>query len=108
MKRVVVQYKVKPDQAGRNEELIHAVYDELERTQPDGIRYATLLLDDGVTFIHIAEEPDNGPGALPKLDSFQRFTDGIKDRCHLPPIVKEAHEIGSFRMFGVRTPSPDR
>jgi hypothetical protein len=38
MKRVVVQYKVKPDQAGRNEELIHAVYDELERTQTDGIR----------------------------------------------------------------------
>ncbi len=77
-------------------------------TQPDGLHYATLRLDDGVTFIHIAEEPENGPSELPKLEAFQRFTDGIRDRCDLPPIVKEAREVGSFRMFGLRAPSPDR
>lgn len=31
MKRVIVRYTVKPDQAAKNEELVRAVYDELHR-----------------------------------------------------------------------------
>jgi hypothetical protein len=108
MKRVVVQYRVKSGQADQNEELIRAVYDELDRTQPEGLHYATLRLDDGVTFIHIAEEPENGPSPLPKIAAFQRFTDGIADRCDQAPIVRTAREVGSFRMFGLRAPSPVR
>lgn len=56
MKRVVIQYKVKPEQAEHNVELIRAFYDELERTQPEGLGHAVLRLADGVTFIHISEE----------------------------------------------------
>jgi hypothetical protein len=41
MNQVMVRYRVKPDQAARNEELVRAVYDELHRTQPAGLRYAT-------------------------------------------------------------------
>ena len=55
MKRVMVRYKVKPDQAARNEELVRAVYAELHDREPSGIRYATFKLDDGLTFVHLAE-----------------------------------------------------
>jgi hypothetical protein len=42
MRRVfMVRYKVKPDQAANNEQLIRAVFEELQITQPDGIRYST-------------------------------------------------------------------
>src|SRR5688500_15538724 len=51
--RVMVRYKVKPDQAARNEELVRRVYDELHQTTPSGLRYATFVLEDGVTFVHI-------------------------------------------------------
>ena len=54
MKRVVIQYRVKPEHAEHNAELIRDVYEELERTQPDGLRYGSLRLADGVTFIHIS------------------------------------------------------
>jgi hypothetical protein len=97
MRRVVVQYKVKPEQADRNAELVRAVYTELERTNPGDLRYATLRLGDGVTFIHIAEEPEERPSALSGLESFQRFRPGIAERCEAPPTVNEAHEVGSFR-----------
>ena len=50
----MVRYKVKPDQAARNEELVRAVYEELEQTRPDGLSYATFKLDDGVSFMHLA------------------------------------------------------
>ena len=54
MRQVMVRYKVKPERAAENEELVRAVYDELHRTEPAGLRYATFQLDDGVSFVHLA------------------------------------------------------
>ena len=36
MRRVMVRYRVKPDQAERNEALVRAVYEELHRANPPG------------------------------------------------------------------------
>jgi hypothetical protein len=93
MKRVVVRYRVKPDQADRNEELVRAVYEELHRANPAGFRYRTLRLEDGVTFVHIAEG-DGSP--LPKLSAFQEFQRDIAKRCDEPPVAMTATEVGSF------------
>ena len=54
MNQVIVRYRVKPDRAAENVELVRAVYDELERTKPAGLRYVTFQLDDGVSFVHVA------------------------------------------------------
>ncbi|MGA2012550.1 MAG: hypothetical protein ABSH51_18750 [Solirubrobacteraceae bacterium] len=97
MKRVVIQYTVKSEHAKRNIELLHAVYDELERTQPDGLGHAVLQLADGLTFIHIAEETEAAAGAIFRLESFQRFEAGLRDRCEMPPAVQPASEVGSYR-----------
>ena len=99
MKRVVIQYKVKPEHAERNVELLHAVYDELEGTQPEGLGHAVLRLADGVTFIHISEETEETDGGIFGLESFQRFESGIGDRCEVPPAVQPASEVGSYRLF---------
>jgi hypothetical protein len=74
MKRVMVRYTVKPELAAENAALVRAVYEELERDHPDVLRYATFVLDDGVTFVHVAEDaaPD-GQSTLQKLPAFQRF-----------------------------------
>jgi hypothetical protein len=107
MKRVVIQYKVKPEEAERNVELANGLFDELERTQPEGLGHAVLRLADGVTFIHVAEETEEGEGRLGKLDSFQRFEDGIVDRCEVPPAVQPADEVGSFRVFVSSSPQKE-
>ena len=100
MARVMVRYRVKPDQADRNEQLVRAVYDELRRTEPTGFRYATFQLDDGVTFIHLAST-DSGTEQSPlaALESFRQFQAGIADRCDEPPVVTAIREIGSFHAF---------
>jgi hypothetical protein len=54
MKTVLVRYKVKPEHAEPNRELIRAVYGELELTQLADFNYATFALDDGVSFVHLA------------------------------------------------------
>jgi len=99
MKRVVIQYKLKPEHIEHNIELLRAVYDELERTQPEGLGHAVLQLADGVTFIHIAEETEEAAGGIFRLESFQRFEAEIKDRCEIPPAVQPASEVGSYRLF---------
>jgi Antibiotic biosynthesis monooxygenase len=54
MRRVMVRYKVKPDRAAENEELVRAVYEDLRRSEPAGLRHATFQLEDGVSFVHFA------------------------------------------------------
>ena len=97
MKRVMVRYKVKPDRVSENEALVRAVYDELARTQPDGFRYATFRLDDGVSFVHIASMDDAANNPLQAMPAFKQFQENIRDRCDEAPVVTELHEIGSFR-----------
>ncbi len=98
MKRVMVRYKVKPDRAGENEELVHAVYEELRRTQPAGLRYATFQLDDGVSFVHLASiETEDGHNPLSEVKAFGEFQKDIGDRLDGAPVVSEPREIGSYR-----------
>ena len=101
MNHVMVRYKVKPDQAARNQELVRAVYEELHRTNPAGLRYATFQLDDGVTFVHVAStETEDGTNPLSGVEAFKRFQEDIDDRCEERPVVTRLDQVGSYRMPG--------
>ena len=95
MTRVMVRYKVKPEQVARNEELVRAVYKELHDTEPAGLSYATFKLPDGVTFVHLADHAGDG-NPLTGLDAFKAFQAGVRERCDEPPVVSELSEVGSF------------
>ena len=99
MRQVMIRYKVKPDRVQENEMLVRAVYEELQRADPAGISYATFQLDDGVSFVHLAQTED-GQNPLARLEAFARFQEDIGDRCEERPVLSEVREIGSFRMFG--------
>jgi len=101
MRQVLVRYKVKPERVEENEQLVRAVYEELRRTEPVGLRYATFKLDDGVSFVHLAvTESENAGSPLSKLRAFQEFQKNIDDRTDEGPIVTEVEQIGSFRLVG--------
>jgi hypothetical protein len=99
MRQVIVRYKLKPDRVEENEELVRAVYEELGRVEPAGIRYATFRLDDGVSFLHFASiDTEDGQSPLGQLGAFRRFQEHISDRCDEPPKVTDLHAIGSYRL----------
>jgi hypothetical protein len=98
MHQVIARYKVKPDRAEENLELVRAVYDELECAKPAGLRYATFLLDDGVSFVHIAEA-DADPNPLLQVAANQEFQREVADRCEEQPQVSEVREVGAYRFF---------
>jgi hypothetical protein len=97
MKHVIVRYRVKPERAAENEKLVREVYAELHRTSPDGLRYATYRLEDGVSFVHVAST-EEGRNPLLELDSFKRFQEKIDERCDERPVVSPVREIGSYRL----------
>ena len=100
MSKVMVRYKVKPERAEENAELVRAVYEELARATPAGLHYATFRLDDGVSFVHIAaDETEAGPSPLREVTAFQEFVKDIAERCTEPPTTRELDEVGSFRFW---------
>lgn len=104
MRRIMVRYAVKPDRVDENERLIRDVYEELAGTAPEGIRYATFRLGDGVSFMHLASvETDDGRNPLEQVAAFARFQENIGDRCDGRPVVSDLHAIGSYRMLGAES-----
>ena len=101
MRRVfLLRYKTKPQHAAENGRLVRAVFDEIHRTQPEGIRYSTFLLDDGLTFINIvATETSSGLAPLGQLQAYRQIQQGKYDRFDEPPQVTELHELGTYRVF---------
>lgn len=95
MDRMMIRYKVKPDQVQRHLELLDAVYEELESTRPDGFRWSTFRLEDGLTFVDFVAG-ENLPEPLPRLESFRRYRASLDERCD-ERFASELHEVGSYR-----------
>ena len=100
MKQVIVRYRVKPERAVENEELVRAVYAELHETKPAGLHYATFRLDEGVSFLHLSAHDNDGPSPLTNQGSFKRFQENIADRCDEAPVVTSLTEIGTDAILG--------
>ncbi|MFQ5547669.1 MAG: hypothetical protein ACE5FV_05220 [Woeseia sp.] len=103
MQTTIVRYKVKADRAEENREFIRDVFRELHDNKPDGLRYVSFNLDDGLSFVHVAviETPDGG-NPLQETDSFRKFIAEIQDRCDEPPVPTKAEIVGSYRLFWER------
>ncbi len=96
----MVRYTVRPDQAAQNEELLVALFAELEQVKPKGLRYAAFKLRDGVTYIHFSwMDAENGHSALRHLNALRAFHAGLSRRCDETPVRTELSEIGSFGLF---------
>ena len=100
MRTVMVRYKVNPERAQENERLVKAVYEELQRSAPAGLHYATFRLADGVSFVHVASsETADGHNPLRDVKAFAEFQKDIGERCAEPPVTSELHEVGSFHFW---------
>jgi len=103
METTVVRYKVKADRADENRQYIKKVFAQLDENKPDGLRYVSFNLDDGLSFVHIAVvETADGKNPLPETTAFQDFVSDIKNRCDEPPVATKADIVGSYRLFWQR------
>jgi hypothetical protein len=93
----VVRYRTKPGRADENEALVEGVFAELASEHPEGLRYATFRLEDGVTFVHVAAmERTDGVNPLAATAAFGRFQQEIGDRCEEGPLVSSSTVVGAY------------
>jgi hypothetical protein len=96
----VIRYKTKPESADENQRLVENVYTELTARDPGGMRYATLRLADGVTFIHIfMTDSDNTPNTMGDIAAFVEFQRELADRCIEQPVAQAATVVGTYRLL---------
>ena len=99
MTATVVRYQAKPDRADENQQLIEAVFADLDARQPDGFTYKVFRLEDGVSFVHVVIEHDDvdDPDSLQDVPAFQAFVKNIAERCDVPPLAMGATVVGGYR-----------
>jgi hypothetical protein len=98
MRHTLVTYTVKPGREEENAALVRAVFEELDQTQPDGLRYAVLHLPDSRQFIHLYTD-EGSPTGVQGLDSFQAFIAGAGDIHEQPAAFSQPELIGDYRTF---------
>ena len=93
--QMMFRCKVKPGEVARNLELLRAAFEEFAQVRPDGLRYATYQLEDGVTFVGFVDMAGD-PSALRDLPAFQRYRATLEERCDEAPVMTMLHEVGSY------------
>ena len=93
----MIRYTVKPESVADNEHLVRQVYEGLRAAKPAGLRYATMRLDDGVSFVHLVSYANDAANqALTSLPAFKAFTAGIRERCATPPVTTDLQIVGAY------------
>lgn len=99
MSVLVVTSKVGVEHAGELEAAAERMFAALRREQPQGIRYASCRLADGVSYVAVLEVEDGVENPLPAIPEFQEFQQGLKSWVAEPPSAGPATVIGSYRFF---------
>jgi hypothetical protein len=98
MTMTVLRYQAKPERAEENQQLIEAVFAELDKGELDGFTYKVFRLEDGVSFIHVWIEHDIAdPDSLQVVPAFQAFMADLAGRCDVPPVATGATVVGGYR-----------
>jgi hypothetical protein len=98
MKKTLIRYKTKPEDAAENQRLIEGVFRELHSSSPKGFRYLALRLEDD-TFVHIKLDDTEDADPIHQLDAFKSFQSSVRERCLDLPKASEAVIVGNYRLL---------
>ena len=101
MKISRIQYTVHPDFVEQNKRNIEAVMSELRSLNVPDLKYATYILEDGRTFMHLVQRNSDDVDHLPvSLEPFKHFQSELKDHVEAPPKAETLELVqSSFDLF---------
>jgi hypothetical protein len=95
---VVVTYQLRPEAYDQHVRLIESVFEQLHRERPTELEYTVLVLEDGVSFVHVStSETVEGASPLPRFEAFRQFNEDIASRVATPPRPSAATLVGAYR-----------
>lgn len=99
MSVLMVQSKVKPESVADVDAAVRRMFAAIEEAQPEGIRYASCRLADGVTYLALLEVDEGVENPLPELPEFQELQASLREWVAEAPSAGPATVIGSYRLF---------
>lgn len=95
MSKVIIRYKLRPEEVRENVRLLRVVFEELSAINPTNLTYEAYLLEDGVSFVHIVDSATDAR-AFGHLESYRAYRDTVAERCSEPPEMVSMESIGRF------------
>lgn len=96
MNILMVRSKVKAAHVTEVEAAVKRVFAALQQAQPQGIRYTSCRLADGVTYVAVLELDEGVDNPLPALPEFRAFQENLKQWMAEPPTAEQLTLIGSY------------
>jgi hypothetical protein len=99
MSVLMVHSKIEADRSADVQAAVTKVIEALDAAQPEGTRYASLLLPDGETFVALLQVDDGVANPLPGLPEYQELLKIVEGSRAAPAIVQHGTVTGSYRLF---------
>jgi len=96
---LLIRAKVKPECVADVTAGVERMFDAIEQAHPQGVRYSSSLLHDGVTFLAHLELRDGVDNPLPSVPAFREFQENLKQWIAEPPVPEHLTVIGSYHSF---------
>jgi hypothetical protein len=99
MNVLMAQARLKADGVPEVRTAAKKMFAAIEEAQPEGIRYAWVVLGDGETFAALVQVEDGVENTIPSLPEFQELQQGLAERLAEPATTQALEVIGSYRLF---------
>lgn len=96
---LTVRAKLKEEHVAEAVAAVQRMFAAIEREQIEGIRYASVQLEDGVTFLALLELEDGVENPLPGLPEAKAFYESLPAWHAEPPVLEHGTPVGSYRLF---------
>jgi len=93
---LMVRSTVKPEFVEELEEALKKMFTAIESARPEGVRYASYRLPDGVTYVAQLELADGVENPLPAIAEFRDFQAGLKTWLAGPPSAEQFEVRGAY------------
>lgn len=100
MSVLVIRAEVQEHRAAEAEAATKKMFSAIEKAHPEGLRYASLKLTDGVTFVAIVEIADGVEDPRLGLPEYREFQESLPSWTVEPGAIERAEVVGSYRLFG--------
>jgi hypothetical protein len=95
----MAQAKIKAESVGDVREATKKMFAAINAAQPEGIRYASLLLPDGDTFVAVVQVDEGVENPIPGFPEFRELQETVEGSRAEPTSVQSLSVIGSYRLF---------
>ena len=99
MNVLMVRAKIREENVADAQAAVDKVIQALEQAQPAGVRYASSMLGDGVTFVALVELESDGAHPLRGFPAYVEMVENLQQWYAEPPAVEKMTVTGSYGLF---------